>query len=230
MNTFFYRDKRKFCSKTYCEEMYSKLANIVLSNFPFQRDKFNYVFEMLVTAISDTIEKHAPLTRLSREQARLAKKFWITKGIFTSVKRKNSMFRSHFINCNVNEKRFFRKYTNILTKLQTLSKKIYFRSEINKNKRNARKTWDIIRSALPNKLNRKPPSSLKINNVISREPSVIANEFNEFFCTIEPTLAGKIKDVTNCSAEHFFEKPLLLNIVQFRIICFSALLSFQPKT
>ena len=44
MNTFFYRDKGKICSKTYCEEMYSKLANIVLSNFPFQRDKFNDVF------------------------------------------------------------------------------------------------------------------------------------------------------------------------------------------
>ena len=61
---------------------------------------------------------------------------------------------------------------------------------------------------LPNKLNREPPSCLKINNVISREPSVIANEFNDFFCTIGPTLAGKIKEITNCSAEHFFDKPL----------------------
>ena len=118
------------------------------------------------------------------------------------------MFRSHFINGNVNEKRFFRKYTNILTKLKALSKKIYFRSEINKNKSNTHKTWDIIRSVLPNKLNREPPSFLKINNVISREPSVIANEFNDFFCTIGPTLEGKIKDITNCSAEHFFDKPL----------------------
>ena len=140
MNTIFYGDKRKFCSKTYCEEMYCKLANIVLSNFPLLRDKFNDVFEMFVTAISDTIEKHAPLTRLSRKQARLVKKPWITKDIFTSVKRKNSMFRSHFINGNVNEKRFFRKYTNILTKLKALLKKIYFHSEINKNKSNARKT------------------------------------------------------------------------------------------
>ena len=181
MNTFFYRDKRKFCSKTYYEEMYSKLANIVLSNFPFQHDKFNDVFEMFVTAISDTIEKHTPLTRRSSKQARLTKKPWITKGIFTSVKRKNLMFRSHFINGNVNEKNFFRKYTNILTKLKASSKKIYFRSKINKNRSNARKTWDIIRSVLPNKLNREPPSSLKINNVTSREPSVIANEFNEFF-------------------------------------------------
>ena len=118
------------------------------------------------------------------------------------------MFRSHFINGNVNEKRFFRKYTNILTKLKALSKKIYFRSEINKNNSNARKTWDIIRSELPNKLNREPPSSLKINNVISGEPSVIANECNDLFCFIGPTLAGKIKDITNCSAEHFFDKPL----------------------
>ena len=162
MNTFFYHDKRKFCSRTYCEEMYSKLANIVLSNFPFQRDKLNDVFEMFVTAIFDTIEKHAPQTRLSRKQARLAKKPWITNGIFSSVKRKNSMFRSQYINGNVNEKRFFRKYTNILTELKALSKKIHFRSEINKNKSNARKTWDIIRSVLPNKLNRESPSSLKI--------------------------------------------------------------------
>ena len=29
-----------------------------------------------------------------------------------------------------------------------------------------------------------------------------------FFCTIGPTLAGKIKEITNCSAEHFFDKPL----------------------
>ena len=53
--------------------MYSKLANIVLSNFPIQRDEFNDVFEMFVTAISDTIEKYAPLTRLSGKQARLCK-------------------------------------------------------------------------------------------------------------------------------------------------------------
>ena len=106
------------------------------------------------------------------------------------------------------KKRFFRKYTNILTKLKALSKKIYFRSESNKNKSNARKTWGIIRSVLPNKLNRGLPSCLKINNVILRKPSVIANEFNDFFCTIGPTLAGKIKDITNCSAGHFFDKPL----------------------
>ena len=179
-----------------------------LRNFPFQRDKFNDVFEIFVTAISDTIEKHAPLTRLSRKQARLAKKPWITKGIFISVKRKNSMFCSHFINGNVNEKRLFLKYTNILTKLKALSMKIYFQLEVNKNKSNACKTWDIIRSVMPNKLNCEPPSSLKINKVISREPSVIASKFNDFFCTIRPILAGKIKEITNCSAEHFLDKPI----------------------
>ena len=29
-----------------------------------------------------------------------------------------------------------------------------------------------------------------------------------FFCTIGPTPAGKIKDIMNCSAEQFFDKPL----------------------
>ena len=61
---------------------------------------------------------------------------------------------------------------------------------------------------LPNKLNCEPPSYLKIIKVILRETPVIANEFNDFFCTIGPTLAGNIKEITNCSAEHFFDKPL----------------------
>ena len=29
-----------------------------------------------------------------------------------------------------------------------------------------------------------------------------------FFCTVGPTLAGEINEITNCSAEHFFDKPL----------------------
>ena len=125
MNTFFYRDK-KFCSKTYCEEMYSKLANIVLSNFSFQRDKFNDVFEMFVTAISDTTEKHAPLTRLSRKQARLAKKPWITQGIFTSVKKKDSMFRSDFINGNLMKKDFSANIQTFSLNLRPCQRKLTF--------------------------------------------------------------------------------------------------------
>ena len=68
-------------------------------------------------------------------------------------------------------------------------------------------TKGIIQLVLPNKLNRQP-LSLKINDMISTEPSVIANELNEFFCIVGPTLADKIDEITSCSSEHFFDNSL----------------------
>ena len=38
--------------------------------------------------ISQMIDKHAPLKRLSRKQQKLVKKPWITKGILTSIRKK----------------------------------------------------------------------------------------------------------------------------------------------
>ena len=72
------------------------------------------------------------------------------------------MFKTHFINGNPIEKHLFRRYSNILTKINALSKKQHFYTEFAKNKTNARKTWDIIRSVLPNKSKREPLVPLKL--------------------------------------------------------------------
>ena len=126
MTTRYYRDKKNFCGEAFSEELYSNLTNIILPNFPFHRENFNDVFDKFVAAISGTIEKHAPLT--CRKQARLAKKPWITKGMFTSIKKKNSIFAATLLMVPPMKKAFFaniqtfspnsrpcqRKYTSIL--------------------------------------------------------------------------------------------------------------------
>ena len=70
------------------------------------------------------------------------------------------MFRTHFIQGNLAEKTLFRLYSNTLTSIKALSKKIYFCSEFAR-KKNPRKTWKIIRSALQCKTNREPTVALK---------------------------------------------------------------------
>ena len=80
------------------------------------------------------IDKHALLKRLSRKQQKLVKKPWITKGILTSIRKKNSIFRTLFINGSDAEKIYFRTYSNKLTKIKTLSKKLYFQNELKKIK------------------------------------------------------------------------------------------------
>ena len=77
--------------------------------------------------ISGTIDTHAPLKPLSRKQRRLKSKPWLTKAICVSIHKKQSMFKSHFINDDSAEKSFFKKYSNRLTKIKTLSKKLHFK-------------------------------------------------------------------------------------------------------
>ena len=54
--------------------------------------------------------------------------------------------------------REYKKYLNKLSKIKSIPKKQYFTDELEKNKSNQRKTWEIRRSLLPGKLTK--PSGL----------------------------------------------------------------------
>ena len=98
------------------------------------------------------------------------------------------MFRTHFIEGNLAERTLFRRYSNTLTRIKVLSKKIHFYSEFARDKKNPRKTWVIIRSALPCKPNCEPPVAPKE----TQDPNVIANQFNDYFCSIGSNLADSM--------------------------------------
>ena len=60
------------------------------------------------------------------------------------------------------EKNFLRRYSNMLTNIKSLSKKIYYYSEFANNKKNLPKTREIIRSVMPHKSTHEPPITLKV--------------------------------------------------------------------
>ena len=60
----------------------------------------NYLHEVtarIIDAIELTVEKHAPKRKLSRNQQRLLKKPWLTRGIVKSIKSKHTMYKTHFL-------------------------------------------------------------------------------------------------------------------------------------
>ena len=69
-----YRDKSKFCSEDFSEDLFSKLENLMSCNLPLTRENFDAVFDQFVETIAGTIDRHAPQKRLSRKQAKLARK------------------------------------------------------------------------------------------------------------------------------------------------------------
>ena len=107
---------KKFLANVFSDELNQELGNLVANNFPLNRNIFDNVFDQLVNIIAKTIDKNVPFERMSRKPRELAGKPLITKGILTSVGKKNSMFRTHFITSNTEEKSFFRRYSNMLSK------------------------------------------------------------------------------------------------------------------
>ena len=102
------------------------------------------------------------------------------------------------------KKTFFKKYTNKLTKIKALSKKLYSSSEINNNQNDPRKLWKVIRSALPS-TNRSTasPQMLQIDNRFTEDSQLVSNHFNKFFCTIGANLANKfVNNKSNSFVKH----------------------------
>ena len=122
------------------------------------------------------------------------------------------MFRSHFISGNNLQKHYFRRYSNKLVKIKTLSKKLFHHKELKKSKNDGRKTGEIIRTALPTKPNCSPPTSLTTNDSSIYNPCKISNHFNNFFCTIGSNLAKRVKTMENLQPRKYLSRRVSLNI------------------
>ena len=87
------------------------------------------------------------------------------------------MFKSHFLLGNSVEKSYFRKYSNKLTKIISLAKKLYFADSFKKTKNNPKKTLEILQSFLPTKINNSSFEILIDSKTKSDDPLTIPNCF-----------------------------------------------------
>ena len=118
------------------------------------------------------------------------------------------MFKTHFINGGSIEKILYRKCVNKLTKIKTSSKKMYCQSELEVNKSNSLKTWELLKTILPRHKNSQFPTSLLIEDNIDEDLTNITNEFNTFFSTIGEKLASNCNDYNPSNFTTFLKKSV----------------------
>ena len=144
----YFRNKSKLTAEKFCEDLKNNL-DFFFFNLPLlTKDNFNENFEKFTNIASSTIDKHAPLTKLSRRQLKLYSKPRQTKGIINSIKNKRKMFKSHYILGTKCEKSYFKKHINVLTKIITISKKRYYETKLEESKSDLRQIWNTKRSVL----------------------------------------------------------------------------------
>ena len=125
------------------------------------------------------VDKHAPIKRAFRKKHKSLKKSWITKGILISIKNKQKKYKNNFLNRNDAQKLLCKTYSNKLTKVKRLSKKMYFHKEFDENKNNCHKMWKTVNSLLYKKsvAANSPPNVIKINSKICGNQLAMAKHF-----------------------------------------------------
>jgi len=58
----------------------------------FRDNDINQMFDSFYSVVNATIDKHVPLKKLSKREAKFKSKPWITQGIGKSIKTKNKLF------------------------------------------------------------------------------------------------------------------------------------------
>ena len=137
----------------------------------------------LTSIFKSTLDKHAPLTPMSRREKKLSDKPWITKGILISIKTKNKLFRHYFKSNDVDKKAFYRKYFNKLTRIKYHAKRNYYENLIKTNNQNSSQIWSIIKEIIECKKNstknKLPTAFLIANQMVNTDSQVFLDTLCE---------------------------------------------------
>lgn len=172
------------------DEFLNDLKN---ANWDYDENDVNISCANFMDKFISIVDKHAPYKTISKKEFKLNHKPWISSGILKSIQHKQKMYISHFVKGTPNQKLQYKQYANKLTHVKEMSKKYYFKDKLNKAKTNVKETWKIINQIT--KLKSKShvaPHKIYNNGEEIINPHEIANQFNNFFRNIGPTLADNV--------------------------------------
>ena len=104
-NDIYKRNFKQFCSKEFITD--SEIVNWdnILDVF---EDNVNKFFQNVSNKITDILEKHVPITKLSLKEMKSSNKPWLTKGILKSINQKNVIYRKFIRTKNLHYKEIYR--------------------------------------------------------------------------------------------------------------------------
>ena len=98
-------------------------------------------------------------------------------------------------NGNEFQKNIYKQYSNKLTKVKFLSKRMYYREKLSYFNHEKQKICNLIKPLLPSKSKTTSTvTKIKISNSVTDDLSSIARKFNDYFCDIGKVLANQLPD------------------------------------
>ena len=193
-----------------------------------QNNDTNTSFQNVFESMSNIIDKHAPLKKLSKYKLKFKTKPWITMALQKSISIKNKLFSDYINKKDLSQKTElhikYKSYRNMLSTLMKKSKQNYFTKFFENNLKNLKNTWKGIKSIISMKSSfSNTPTLLTFQNENIDNPERIANIFNNYFSTIGEKTQAKIKHshkkytdyLSNENPDTFFLSPTNKEEIKF---------------
>ena len=180
----FKRDTKNFDTENF-------LLDLLDINWPqvlnVQNNDVNSTFNAFEKKINDLLDLYLPLRKMTKREHKKQHKPWITTGILNSIKRRDKLQKKFAKSKNEQlNKQYhvdYKKLRNQIVTLCRINKKNYYKDFFKENANDLKKTWQGIKSIINiNNNNNSQPFSLQVDNMITTDPTKIANEFNKYFC------------------------------------------------
>ena len=121
-----------------------------------------------------------------------------TCGILKSIKTKNMIYKQLRQTKPKNTEEFeplkvrFKRFHKILSQSIQEAQRTYYLTTFERFKHDIKQTWTIINDTLQRKKKNYLPSVFSHKGKVLKESNIIANEFNQYFTDIGPSLANQI--------------------------------------
>ena len=186
------RQKRFVCliNSTTMSAFRSKLEGVDWSSV-YSNNSVNEFYDTFSSLLTSAYSMSFPLQPACSKPHRSSKP-WFSNGLFTSCKRKNSLYKQFQLNPTALNKLRYNKYRNKYNFLIKLARKKFFHDKLLYVSSDLRKTWPVIKQIISKKEPEQRFNNMKDSSGSYSNPTQIATKFNNFFANVGPSLANKI--------------------------------------
>ena len=128
-------------------------------SFVTENNDINLSFEIFMRFINRILDKHTPIKTVKKRENKIISKPWITRGIKTSMKKRDKLYKQMVKAKNKQQKLIkhesYKKYRNKIIELIRQSKQIYYQHHFEQNKKDSKTIWQGIHEITSSTKNKK---------------------------------------------------------------------------
>ena len=98
-----FKDYTNFAPESFKVDLNDKLIEFIKNDLSTANTLvLDAMYDKFINIIKQTIYEHVPIKIASRKRQKLLQRPWITRGLLVSIKRKQKMYKTHFLSIDEN--------------------------------------------------------------------------------------------------------------------------------